>query len=197
MHKVNLFFLAILLSVFILASCGDSDEDFYAPKPRGYFRIDLPDQKYVQYDSLMPFSFEYPVYAKVVLDTTHKDEMNWFNLVFPRFKGTVHFSYKSVSNDLYYYTEDTRTFVYKHVPRANDIITELYNDTMKDVYAMLYFIEGVDAASPLQFYITDSTTHFLRGALYFNHLPNNDSIAPIIERVNEDVMHFVETFQWK
>lgn len=178
--------------IFVLSvSCKNSDEGF-VPKPRAYFRIDLPEKKYHLCDTIFPFTFEYPVYSEIEIDSA-----SWFNIVFPKFKGKIHFSYKKVDGHLYEYTEDAREFVYKHVPKATDIKTEIFNDFENNVYALLYHIEGQEAASPLQFYATDSTSHFLRAALYFEHIPNNDSIAPIIEFVNQDVLHFLKTIKWK
>lgn len=173
-------------------SCKNSDDHLFVPKPRAYFRIELPDKNYQLCDTILPFTFEYPVYSEIEIDSA-----SWFNITFPKFKGKIHFSYKKVNTHIYDYTEDTREFVYKHVPKATDIKTELFNDFDNNVFALLYYIEGQEAASPLQFYATDSTSHFLRAALYFEHIPNNDSIAPIIDFVNQDVLHFLKTLKWK
>ena len=71
-----------------------------------------------------------------------------------------------------------------------------YEDKEKSVYGVLYEIKG-NAASSVQFYATDSTKHFLRGALYFNTVPNKDSLAPAIQFVEEDIIHLIETLSWK
>ena len=194
MKKINLFPVGMFMVFLFFAAC--SGDDYYSPKPRGYFRISLPEKGYHKADNVFPFTFEYPVYSKIVIDTVDGKE-HWFNVEFPVQKAKLHFSYKSLQNNLYEYSEDTRSFVYKHVPKAEDITAEniRYND--RRVFALLYHIVGDDAASTLQFYVTDSTTHFLRGALYFEHIPNNDSIEPVIDFITEDVMHFIETLEWK
>jgi len=194
--KANLKISIVLFTILVFASCGGGEE-YYSPKPRGYFRIDLPQKEYVVMDSIYPFTFQIPEYSSIQYDTaTIKGEF-WFNLVFPSLKGKLHFSYKKINNNLYDYTEDSYTFVYKHVPKAEDITAQEISYPDRKVFAVVYYIEGVQAASPLQFYITDSTSHFLRGALYFEHFPNNDSIQPIIDFVNEDVLNIISTLEWK
>lgn len=188
-NSIIIVFLTVVL--FVNYSC-DNSEEVFVPKPRGYFRIELPQKNYLLFDSVFPFTFEYPNYANVEIDSA-----NWFNINFPKLNGKLHFSYKILTGPLFNYTEDTREFVYKHVPKATDIKIEVFNNFDNKVYALLYKIEGQEAASPLQFYATDSTKNFLRAALYFDHIPNNDSIAPLIEFVNQDVMHFLNTLKWK
>jgi gliding motility-associated lipoprotein GldD len=61
---------------------------------------------------------------------------------------------------------------------------------------MLFDIKG-DAASPLQFLATDSARHFLRGSLYFYARPNRDSLAPVIDYIKTDVVHLIETLEWR
>ena len=194
--KKNLNLLVyILMLIVVFSSCSGNDE-FYAPKPRGYFRIDLPEKEYIMADTIFPFKFQYPKYAFInIID--NQNNKNWFNLSFPDVKGKLHFSYKEINDNLYQYTEDTYNFVYKHVPKAEEISYEEIKIPEKRVFSLIYYIEGVDAASPIQFYITDSTKNFIRGALYFEHIPNNDSIAPIIEFINEDIINLIETWEWK
>jgi len=186
------------LAFFLLTNCFHSDNDIYTPKPRGFFRIDLPEKNYRIFDTILPFKFEYPEYSDIYFRTDKKDVNGyWFDLYFQIFNGSVHFSYKKLSNDLTAYTEDTRNFVFQHIAKADDICFKLIDEPEKRVFAMLYYIEGEQAASPLQFYVTDSINHFIRGALYFEHIPNNDSISPIIDFVNKDILHFIETVEWK
>lgn len=182
--------------MIVWGSCRRNNE-YFAPKPRGYFRIDLPEKEYKVIDTIYPFTFEIPVYSVLQPDTAGYQGEYWFNVKIPDHKGSIHFSYKVVRNNLYEYTEDTHNFVYKHVPKAEDITVEEVNHNDAGVYSLLYQIRGVEAASPTQFYITDSTRHFLRGALYFEHIPNNDSIQPVIDFVNEDIFHLISSFRWK
>jgi gliding motility-associated lipoprotein GldD len=102
-----------------------------------------------------------------------------------------------VDDDLSKYTEDAHSLVMKHIPKASSIEEIRIDNPQSNVHGLVYNIEGTGAASPYQFYITDSTNHFLRGALYFNTLPNNDSLAPVIEFIKGDIMHLLETARWK
>jgi gliding motility-associated lipoprotein GldD len=190
MDKLIWFIVVLLLA---LTACNEE----YTPKPRGYFRIDLPEQEYVSFDTTYPFSFEYPVYARVVPDTRATSEPYWLNLDYPQFKGRLHISYKPVNGNLIEYLEDARTFVLKHIPKADAINDSLIYRPEDQVYGLIYFIDGAGAASPCQFFVTDSASHFLRGALYFNTSPNNDSLAPVINLVQSDIRHMISTFRWK
>lgn len=186
---VTIFMAALLL----LNSCGDTA----APKPRGYFRIDLPEREYRLLDSIYPFRFEYPVYARITRDVNAPAEANWINIDFPRFKGQVHLSYKPVNNNLGTYTEDAHSMVMKHIPKASGIEEIRVENSQNKVYGLVYDIKGTGAASAYQFYVTDSTKHFLRGALYFSVIPNNDSLAPVIDFIKADIQYMLETMEWK
>ncbi len=185
--------LLLILNIVVLASC---DENYY-PKPKGYLRIDLPKKEYVRFDTTFPYSFEYPAYAKITPDKNEDAQPYWINMEFPRFKGRVYLSYKKVDNDLNRFIEDSRKLAMKHIPKASAIEQKTYINTDAKVYGLTYIISGPNAASPFQFYLTDSTSNFLRGALYFNTVPNNDSLAPVINFIEEDIQHLIESFRWK
>ena len=193
MGKYSSYIVFFILSLFFIYSCSEN----YTPKPRGYFRIDLPPKAYTLFDTTFPYEFEYSAYAKIVPDTMPGSEPYWINIVYPEFKGTIHVSYKMVRGNLEQYLEDSRTFVMKHIPKADAINDSLIFIPDRKVYGLLYDIEGSEAASPCQFFVTDSTTHFLRGALYFNIIPNNDSLAPVIGYIRQDILHMLKTFRWK
>lgn len=168
----------------------------YTPKPAGYLRINFPEKEYQIYNSRCPYTFEYPVYGKIVPDTSRIAEPCWVNIEFPQFAGKIHISYKPVKNNVHVYIEDSRELTYKHTVKADAIRESLFTVDDRKVYGMLYEISG-DAASSVQFYLTDSTRHFLRGSLYFNVQPNADSLAPVIDFFLEDIMHLMETLEWK
>jgi gliding motility-associated lipoprotein GldD len=183
-------FIAI---IFLSAGCEES----YAPKPRGYFRIDFPEKEYRTFDSVYPYTFEYPVYASVRPDTRESAEPFWMNIDFPQFNGRIHISYKPVDGNLNQFLEDSRSFVIKHIPNAEAINDSLIYRPDEKVYGLIYYIEGSRAASSCQFFVTDSSERFLRGALYFNIQPNNDSLAPVIGFIEEDIRHLLASFRWK
>lgn len=183
--------------LFFLAAIAVSCSSEYSPKPSGYFRIDLPEKQYQPFDTLFPFYFEYPVYARIVHDPQAQNEPYWINVDFPRFHGRIHLSYKVVNGNLAEYLEDSRTLALKHMSKSTGITEQVVNNPEKKVYGLIYNIEGIGAASTCQFYLTDSTRNFVRGALYFSVSPNNDSLAPVISFIEGDINHMVETFHWK
>ena len=191
----KLWFIIILFFSLVMTSLISCKKSF-TPKPRGYSRIDFPEKSYVLYDSAEPYRFEYPVYAEIVPDKSAIAEPYWINIDFPEMNGTVYLSYKNVNGNLDQYVEDSRNFVYKHVIKAEQIPETQINDMKNRVYGIFYDIKG-NAASSVQFFLTDSTNHFLRGALYFNTQPDKDSLAPVIHFVREDIIHMIKTFEWK
>lgn len=197
--RINrLFRLSFIASVvgllsLLLSSCSDVPQ----PKPRGYFRIALPEKQYVSLDSMSYYSFEYPVYSTITPDFHSIEEKEWINIEFPSFKGTIHLSYKKVENNLSDYIEDSYQMITKHITKATGIRDSVVIDADRDVYGLMYFLEGEGVASPLQFYLTDSVSHFMRGSLYFNVYPNNDSLRPVIDFITNDARHLVNTLNWK
>ena len=194
MRKPQFIRKELIICLLLFASCMGNDN--FQPKRKGYFRISFPDKHYVTYNSSCPFSFDYPDYAKVVKDTDAGSQPCWLNVVYPTFRGKLYLSYKTVNNNLNEYLEECRNFVVKHEIKANAINEKDYDNPREKVYGHIYEIEG-NAASNLQFYLTDSTKNFIRGALYFYSIPNNDSLAPVLAFIKQDIYHMVETFKWK
>ncbi|MDA3778816.1 MAG: gliding motility lipoprotein GldD [Bacteroidales bacterium] len=194
MNRKNRFLFIIIL--FLATSILGCKRESSTPKPRGYFRIDLPKKEYKKYKSNYPYTFEYPTCANISSDTRHPKKRYWININYPDINGKIHISYKNVNNNLQEMLEDSRELAYKHTIKAESINEKIFLKPGRNVYGMLYEIEG-NTASSVQFYLTDSTKHFLRGALYFNIQPNKDSLAPVINFVKEDIKILMETFKWK
>jgi gliding motility-associated lipoprotein GldD len=192
----------LLLSLLLfLTSCG-GDDTALTPKPRGYPRVFYPEKAYRQFDtSFCRFTFEYPRYVEVQQDTAFLEERPlhpcWFDLYFPSFDSRIHFSYYDVGayKSLEQLREDAFEMADWHNKRANYIEEIRIAKPEENVYGFAFEIEG-PAASSYQFYLTDSTRHFLRGALYFNTQAQPDSLAPITEFVREDIERLIETFRW-
>lgn len=188
----NAIFTIIAVAAIALTSCEPS-----TPKPYGYFRIDLPEHEYVTYDSLYPpCTMEISKYSKVMYRNAKDNKSEWIDIVYPDLNGRIYCSYTTVKGNFRALAEDSRNLVYKHTIRADAIIEHPFENKEAKVYGIMYEITG-NAASPLQFVLTDSTKHFLRGALYFNETPNADSIAPISKYVEEDVQRLIESVRWK
>jgi gliding motility-associated lipoprotein GldD len=185
--RISLLAVAILLCV----SCSESQ----VPKPRGHFRIDLPEKEYLSYDSICPFDFEYPVYGIIESVPGAANEC-WFNIAFPEYRAKIHLSYQPVSGNLGLLTDDAHRLAYKHSIKADAIEEKIWINEDFNVFGTIYDIEG-NAASSAQFFVTDSLNHYLRGSLYFNASPNKDSLAPVIDFFREDIIHLVETLKWK
>lgn len=187
-------YLVLLMPVMLaFLSC----EPAYAPKPRAFFRISLPEKSYQHFSGNYPYSFEYPVYAVVRPDPFSAAEPYRVNVDIPQFSATLHISYKKINNNLADYLNDIHRMLSKQITKASGIREDMITNGEDRVYGTIYHIRGLGVASSCQFYVTDSTRHFLRGALYFNVMPNNDSLAPVIEFLKEDIQHLVSTLQWE
>ena len=193
-NKLSILLVALAIA-FVANSCDNKDN--YLPKPRGYFRIDLPEKAYTRVDTIERFSFECPQYAVVTPDPYSPDEKNWVNVEMPQFKGSIHLTHKPVNGNLGEYLEDVHTMVVKHLQKANGMRDSLIVNDEHHVYGLFIEMDGKGVATPMQFYLTDSTSNFVRGALYFNFKPDNDSMQPVINFIREDIDHLIETFEWK
>lgn len=188
------FILSILLFVVLTVSCSRD----YTPKPHGYFRIEFKEKTYHRLDSdAFPYNFDVPVYSKVEADHDRNAEPFWINVDIPAHKADIHISYKKVDkNNLAELLQNSYKLAYNHTIKADAINERIYVNRAKKVYGTIYEIEG-NAASPLQFYLTDSVSHFIRGALYIREVPNIDSLRPVIDYLRPDVMRMIETTEWK
>lgn len=186
----------LFLSVFVFLMACDSEDEVYSPKPRGYCRIAFPEKKYRMFDTACPYKFEIPTYTQINSDKHKNAEPCWYNIDYPQFKATIHLSYKEVNKNLGNYIEDSHNFAKRHQIKATGLEeTVIVRDSAK-VYGLLFDIEG-NTASSLQFYLTDSTHHFLRGSLYFNSVPNIDSLKIVIDFIRLDVLRMINTASWK
>lgn len=194
--KSKYFLLA--LAVVLMFSCSTD----FVQKPRGYFRIDLPEKKYQKFDEPgFPYSFEYPVYGKIVKDSlffeTSAENPYWINIDFPEFMGRIHISYKEIGRNKFdSLVNDAYTLSYKqHTYKASAIQPEPFT-TPSGVEGVYFTLKG-NAATSHQFFVTDTTRHFLRGALYFAVTPNEDSLAPVNKFLSADLRHLINTLEWR
>ncbi len=190
--KLNVLFLhvSLVLIFLILTGCRPKQN----PKPRAYFRIDFPEKQYQKWNKNFPYSFQKASVADVVKDQSKNAGKYWMNIQYPENNATIHLSYKR--GDVEEFLEDSRKMAYKHSLKADAIEEQMYLNREKQVFALVYRIKG-NTASALQFVATDSVRHFLRGALYFKERPNRDSLAPVIQYIEKDIVQLIETLQWK
>ncbi|MBN2805069.1 MAG: gliding motility lipoprotein GldD [Prolixibacteraceae bacterium] len=189
-YTLSVFILFIF--VWLLGGCKEK----YAPKPTGFFRIDFPEKAYQTSQLSYPYAFEYPVYAHLIPDSSVLSEPFWLNIYSPANKVNIHLSYKKVTNNLFKLTEESRELAYKHAIKANAINENLFIDPDKKVFGTIYTIKG-NVASTMQFHLTDSLNHFIRGSFYISEIPNFDSLKPVIQFYEQDIYHLIETFTWK
>jgi len=196
LRKNNL--LIFLIFTTIPLGC----RDVTVPKPKGYFRIDLPPHEYILFDkninkpSGLPFTFEYPAYGKLSFDPDSMSEPGWFNIDFPFYKAKIYMTYIGIRNDLEELMEQTyKMNVRNHIIKADAINEQMINKPEQSIYGILYDLKG-NTATAVQFFVTDSINHYLRGSLYFASEPNSDSLAPVIDFFREDINHLIETLKW-
>ena len=184
----------LIMVTTMLIGCGGND---YSPKPQAYLRIDMPEHKYTPTDSL-PFSFEKNALSQINLKKDHANEV-WVDLVYPKWDGVVFLTYKRLAGpeDLRGQTDTSTRLMESHYQFASGIDEQLFESDDHTVHAVRWHIKGKNVASSYQFYATDSLHHFLRGALYINRIPNNDSLAPVLEYLQADIDHLIETLRWK
>jgi gliding motility-associated lipoprotein GldD len=188
--------IIILTGLFFLASINGCTS--YTPKPKAYPRVIYPEKKYENTQVNCPFVFEKPIYS-TMNPYADKNQPCWYNLYFPTFDATLHLSYIPINSvkALDSLAEDAYRMVFKpHLQRAEEIIEKELSDSAKGLSGMIYDLEG-RTATPFNFYLTDRKKHFIRGAFYFNKKTDIDSVQPIYEFINKDIIHILETFSFK
>lgn len=178
----------LILIPFLLFSCGKDP----IPKPSGELRLEYPKPNYQVFNSSCPFTFEYSDFAQV--DEGKKS--CWYYIHYPKMHAKVFITYFPIKNDFDLHVKEAEKMVYEHTIKASSIQTKSFSYPEKKVYGNFYELKG-QSASNIQFYATDSTKHFVTANLYFNTRPKPDSLAPAIDYVKEDILHMLDTFQWK
>ncbi len=193
------------LLLTLLLSCNS----VYTPKRRGYFKIDFPTHQYQAFDQPgFPYTFEYPVYANIVKDSSYFDTLPenpyWINVDFPRFAARIYISYKAIGaqpghsgpgNSFDRLRDDAFKMTFKHTSKASSI-DQTVIQTPNGIGG-IYFNVGGNAATANQFFLSDTTRNFLRGALYFDTTPNEDSLGIVNKFLETDMQHIINTFRWK
>ena len=186
MFKRILSMTAILLALTVISCKND-----VLPKPASFLRLDYPEAKYVNFENTCPFTFQ------MNEDAIIKGEKECgFAITYPKMKATIYLTYKPVHGNIDKLLRDAQKLTYEHVIKADDILEQPYLNPEKKVYGMFYQVDG-NAATNSQFYVTDSTKHFLIGSMYFYAKPNFDSIMPAATYVKNDMQRLMETFKWR
>lgn len=213
-QKAFTYLVVFIFSLWIIA-CNST----YTSKKKGYYKIDFPERKYVVFQQEgFPYTFEYPAYAKIIKDSTYFDATAenpyWINIDFPQFGGRIFLSYKIIGGKSVYKIKQANG-TYKDSTGFNsfdNMVTDSYNLTNKNQAITsaikdsvmhtangvtgIFFKVGGNAATAKQFFLSDTTKNFIRGALYFDVTPNADSLKPVQDFLQEDIAHMINTFKW-
>lgn len=188
------FSWGFFLSLLALAGCSTD----YKPKPKGYNRLVLPPQEYQLSPDTLPYQFEYSTHARLLRDSSWISERHWVEIYYPELKANIHITYKYLNNQdelLKELLDDSYNLTSKQQIKAS-AIDELITRTPSGKTAVIAEISG-EVPSQFQFTMTDSARNFLRGALYFNTKVQNDSLAPAIDFMKKETMHFINTLKWR
>lgn len=183
--------LLFLLTALGFSACNNQHQ---TPKPSGFFRIETGEHQYQQAEQ-KGYRFSYSRKAEIKQLVADKRNEEWFNIHYPAFGANIHCSYFGITpKEFVGASEDSRNFVYKHSTKADNIDRILFSNEENKVYGTLFEIEG-RVASPIQFTVSDSTSFFFRGALYFSESVNRDSIAPVLDYIREDIKMLMDSFR--
>jgi len=149
------------------------------------------DVQYQKINTNCPYTFEFSSDAIVT-----PSSKCWLNITYPKLKASLNVTYRPIENNLIELLQEAEKLTYNHAIKADGISALPFEDAKKIVYGSLSEVTG-NAASPLQFHLTDSVQNFITGALYFKVQPNYDSILPAVKYIEKDIRHLMETLEWK
>jgi gliding motility-associated lipoprotein GldD len=206
-----------LLFFFVLPGACNS---IYTSKKKGYYKVDFPKKQYVKFDKPgFPYSFEYPVYAGIVGDSSSAESRGEnpydVNIDFPSFNGKIFISYKIIGGTSVYKVKnkegkyrdsigkntfqnmvnDSYNLSYKNDIKASSIEDSVMR-TPNQITGIFFRLSG-NVATANQFFLSDTLHNFLRGALYFDATPNEDSLRPVDDFLQQDMKHIINTLQWQ
>ena len=183
--------IVFIFCILFYFSC----DEIHVPKPKAFLSLDYPEAIYLKSQVNLPFEFEKNKLAQLNISKKN-NTLEGIILRYPSIKASVYINYKKVNQNVKKHISDARTMTEKHLIMADEISERMYENPQQNLYGMFYDLKG-DVASQSQFYVTDSTQHFISGALYFETKPNYDSILPAIKYIQKDLMHFIESLRWK
>lgn len=186
-----LFFLSLLL-------CITACRPVATPKPYAYYRIDIPSYTYIDTGLPQDYPYQFAISSLAYIDPQKQEgERYWVDVVYPTLNARIHCSYKAIDSGttLRQLTDDAVRFVFDHAIKADAIPEQGFTNEEAHVFGVYYDLEG-NTASPTQFFLTDSSAHFFRGALYYACIPNADSLEPVNEVIRKDIHTLVQSFRW-
>lgn len=181
------FTLISLLGLITINACKEE----VLPKPKAQLRLEYPDPVYEAINSDCPYIFDKSSSTEVAINSKC-----WVNIDYPQLKASINMTYRPVENNLKELLVEAEKLTFNHTIKADGISSAPYVNKEKNVYGSIFEVTG-NAASPIQFHVTDSTRHFITGAVYFNVQPNYDSIKPAISYLQQDIIRMIESMEWK
>ena len=179
-----------LFLFFLLINIGCKEE--VLPKPKAYLSLSYPAKEYQNIDIIgYPYNFETSTTSKVI-----ELPKKWLKITYPKLKASVDITYRPVNDNLKELLTEAEKLVFEHTLKADQISSNNYENTKDKVYGSIFDITG-NSASQVQFHVTDSTKHFLKGSLFFHRKPNYASILPAVAYIKEDMIRMMETMEWK
>ncbi len=188
MKKISLKITVISLLGLITISCFKEE---VLPKPKAQLRLEYPAPVYEMIKSECPYTFDKSSATEVKLNSKC-----WVNIDYPNLKASINMTYRPVENNLKELLIEAEKLTFNHTIKADGISSAPYINEQKKVYGSIFEVTG-NAASPIQFHVTDSSRHFITGAVYFNVQPNYDSIKPAINYLQQDIIRMIESLEWK
>lgn len=187
----------ILIQAILMVACVEKEAPNSA-KPKGYFRIATPPPTYQKWDSVLPFTFEYSKFATFSIPK-NDGKKYWMDLYYPQYNASLKMTLMPLENNLRELVVNEEKMLMFHVEsrKADDIQYSVIQDNNAKLYGQIYELVGKGAATPLEFWVTDSAKYYVRATLYFNFAPNNDSLEPVIKYLKTDVLHMIDTWNWK
>ena len=195
--KFKIVIFLIITQAILMVACVEKEAPNSA-KPKGYFRIATPPATYQKWDSILPFTFEYSKMATFSIPK-NEDKKYWMDLYYPQYNASLKMTLVPLKNNLRELVVNEEKLLMFHVEsrKADDIQYSVIQDNNAKLFGQIYELVGKGAATPLEFWVTDSAKYYVRATLYFNFAPNNDSLEPVIKYLKTDVLHMIDTWNWK
>ena len=180
-----------LSATFILMLFFMSCNEETLPKPKAQLRLEYSEPAYKTVDSSCPYRFEASEKARVKFNSKC-----WVNIDYPELRASIDITYRPVKNNIRELLREAEKLTFNHAIKADGISSIPYENNEHRTYGAVFEVTG-NAASPLQFHLTDSLKNFITGAVYFNVEPNYDSVLPAVKYIERDIRHLMETLEWK
>ena len=182
--------IKVLIQFILFALIFSCNSKPIIPKPKSMLNLKFTNPSYIIKKSKCPYSIKINKSSNFVSQNKCNDRIIYSNL-----KGTIYLSYRRINNNFDSLISDAYNMPLKHIGKAFGIPEKVFINRRNKTYGSLFQIVG-DAASQVQFFLTDSLNHFIFGALYFYKKPNYDSVMPAVNYIGNDISKLMESLKW-